>query len=182
MGWQVLHTASPGPAAPLMRYSWGKPLNTGAEMGVFGVHSSVHVHVCVCARKTRCGMFMKKKLVPFFPVLQPQHHHYYQKQYQLNAKQTCLLNNWGSRARAGFRLAYRPYGPNLWQDGLSPDPPNTISIHQHLFLFHSRQQNRQKCQSNFALATPIGRNLKVHCPPPKKKVSHINMWQLAKSY
>lgn len=44
----------------------------------------------------------------------PLYHHYYQK--QLHTKQSRLLNNWQSQARAGLRLAYRPYGPNLHGD------------------------------------------------------------------
>ena len=105
-GLTTSRTASPAPAAPLMYYSLGgSPLNTGAYMGVLGGCWTYVCVCCVCVCIVWCGMLIEK-LVPFLLVLPlPYHHHhhrrhYYQKQHQLNAKQTCLLNNWGSQAGA----------------------------------------------------------------------------------
>ena len=113
MGWQlpVLHHLA------LQRlwwfFLWGAALWTRGLFWVFfflGGGGWTYVCVaCVCVCIVWCGMLIEK-LVPFLLVLPlPYHHHhhhhhhrrhYYQKQHQLNAKQTCLLNNWGSQAGA----------------------------------------------------------------------------------
>ena len=57
MGWQVPHTASPGPAAPLMYYSLrGSSLHTGAYIRGFWGAGCGSVYVCVRAHRKACSL------------------------------------------------------------------------------------------------------------------------------
>lgn len=93
-----------------MKTQWTQEQVVVEILGAEAHMSTKQVRLCMAGWGT-----LMEKLLPVLPVL-PAHLHHYQKQYQLHAKQTWLLNNWRSRASGRLGLAYRPYGLNLNSD------------------------------------------------------------------